>query len=116
MKARENRQVRNREEGHMKGIPLIILAVSLGAVGQIVMKRGMQLYGEVGDGPNHLVYPAWLVPIGSERWAPLYGAWYAVEGTDAEGTELDLDPRDLSLIHISEPTRLDARSRMPSSA
>ena len=34
----------------MKGIPLIILAVSLGAVGQIVMKKGMQLYGEVGAG------------------------------------------------------------------
>ena len=31
---------------------------------------------------------------------------YAINGT----------PADLSLIHISEPTRLDARSRMPSSA
>jgi multidrug transporter EmrE-like cation transporter len=31
----------------MKGIPLILLAVMLGAVGQIVMKRGMQIYGEV---------------------------------------------------------------------
>lgn len=31
----------------MKGIPLIILAVMLGATGQIVMKRGMQIYGEV---------------------------------------------------------------------
>ena len=31
----------------MKGIPLIILAVLLGATGQIVMKRGMQIYGEV---------------------------------------------------------------------
>ena len=31
----------------MKGIPLILLAVALGAVGQIVMKRGMQIYGEV---------------------------------------------------------------------
>jgi len=45
--ARQRRKVENREEEHMKGIPLIILAVSLGAVGQIVMKRGMQLYGEV---------------------------------------------------------------------
>jgi len=52
------------------------------------------LYGELGDGPNHLVYPAWLVPIENTRWAPLYGAWYSVMGTDAEGTELDLDPRD----------------------
>ncbi len=54
----------------------------------------IKLYGELGDGPNHLVYPAWLVPIESDRWAPLYGAWYATEGTEAEGTELDLDPRD----------------------
>ena len=31
----------------MKGIPLILLAVMLGATGQIVMKKGMQIYGEV---------------------------------------------------------------------
>ncbi|MFH1690669.1 MAG: EamA family transporter [Candidatus Eisenbacteria bacterium] len=31
----------------MKGIPLIILAVMLGATGQIVMKKGMQIYGKV---------------------------------------------------------------------
>ena len=49
---------------------------------------------EVGDGPNHLVYPQWLVPIGNDRWAPLYGSWYHVLGTEAEGTELDKDPRD----------------------
>ena len=29
---------------------------------------------------------------------------------------LDMDTHDLSLIHISEPTRLRTRSRMPSSA
>jgi len=34
----------------MKGIPLIILAVMLGATGQIVMKKGMQIYGEVSAG------------------------------------------------------------------
>ena len=35
-----------------------------------------------------------------------------------EGRQIDnmYNIRDLSLIHISEPTRLDARSRMPSSA
>jgi len=49
---------------------------------------------ELGDGPNHLVYPQWLVPIGNQRWAPLYGAWYMVKGTAKEGTELDKDPRD----------------------
>ncbi len=31
----------------MKGIPLILLAVMLGATGQIVMKKGMQSYGAV---------------------------------------------------------------------
>ncbi len=49
---------------------------------------------EVGDGPNHLVYPQWVVPIGNDRWAPLYGSWYATLGTEKEGTELDLDPAD----------------------
>jgi multidrug transporter EmrE-like cation transporter len=34
----------------MKGIPLILVAVLLGAVGQIIMKRGMQIYGEVSAG------------------------------------------------------------------
>lgn len=34
----------------MKGIPLILAAVLLGAVGQIIMKRGMQIYGEVTAG------------------------------------------------------------------
>ena len=39
----------------MKGIPLIITAVLMGAVGQIIMKKGMQIYGEVtagGDRPH----------------------------------------------------------------
>ncbi len=31
----------------MKGIPLILLAVLLGAVGQVIMKMGMKIYGEV---------------------------------------------------------------------
>ncbi|GIV77283.1 MAG: peptide ABC transporter substrate-binding protein [Litorilinea sp.] len=47
---------------------------------------------EVGDGPNFLVFPNWVVPIGNDRWAPLYGAWYSTLGTDKEGTELDKDP------------------------
>ncbi len=47
---------------------------------------------EVGDGPNHLVYPQWLVPIEFTRWAPLEGQWYQQLGTKTAGTELDLDP------------------------
>ena len=34
----------------MKGIPLILLAVLLGAAGQIIMKKGMMLYGVVTAG------------------------------------------------------------------
>ena len=37
------------------------------------------------------------------------------EALEAAQLWVELEP-DLSLIHISEPTRLDARSRMPSSA
>ena len=31
----------------MRGIPLILLAVLLGATGQVIMKMGMKIYGEV---------------------------------------------------------------------
>ncbi len=46
----------------------------------------------VGDGPNCLVYPQWMVPIENTRWAPLEGEWYAVLGTPAANQQLDLDP------------------------
>lgn len=46
----------------------------------------------VGDGPNFLVFPNWVVWVDNNRTAPLYGAWYKVLGTDKEGTELDLEP------------------------
>ncbi|NLK08915.1 MAG: ABC transporter substrate-binding protein [Firmicutes bacterium] len=49
---------------------------------------------EVGDGPNHIVFPQWIVPIDLSRWAPLNGAWYSVQGTAKESLELDKDPRD----------------------
>lgn len=49
---------------------------------------------ELGDGPDHVVFPAWLVPIEHGRWAPLYGRWYSVRGTELENSQLDLDPRD----------------------
>jgi peptide/nickel transport system substrate-binding protein len=47
---------------------------------------------EVGDGPNHLVYPQWLVPIEPERWAPLEGQMYNVRGTPDEKKQLNVDP------------------------
>lgn len=47
---------------------------------------------ELGDGPNHLVFPQWVVPIDLSRWAPLNGAWYSVQGTAKATMELDKDP------------------------
>ncbi|NLK07687.1 MAG: ABC transporter substrate-binding protein [Firmicutes bacterium] len=49
---------------------------------------------ELGDGPNHIVFPQWIVPIDLSRWAPLNGAWYSVQGTAKADMELDKDPRD----------------------
>jgi peptide/nickel transport system substrate-binding protein len=44
---------------------------------------------EVGDGPNHLVYPQWLVPIESERYCPLEGKYYeVVKGNKAEEAKM----------------------------
>jgi peptide/nickel transport system substrate-binding protein len=47
---------------------------------------------EVGDGPNHLVYPQWLVPLEYTRWAPLEGQWYQQIGTPTNKTELNVNP------------------------
>ena len=67
----------------------------------------------VGDGPNHLVYPQWLVPIEQERWAPLTGTFYKLRGTDKVSAELeeiaqpDLDPYERT------PPRTGARGGRP---
>ncbi|HVX47111.1 MAG TPA: ABC transporter substrate-binding protein [Mycobacteriales bacterium] len=47
---------------------------------------------EVGDGPNCLVYPQWLVPLEPTRWAPLQGMYYSQLGTPAAHTEKNVDP------------------------
>jgi peptide/nickel transport system substrate-binding protein len=62
---------------------------------------------EVGDGPNHLVYPSWVVPNEHDRWAPLEGQWYALSGTPLIETELDKEPWDRS------PPRMDAEPGGP---
>lgn len=49
---------------------------------------------EVGDGPNHLVFPQWVVPIDLSRWAPLYGSWYQQVQAGTAGRQADLAPRD----------------------
>jgi len=46
----------------------------------------------LGDGPNCLVYPQWLVPMENTRWAPLQGQMYASIGTKAYRSEKDVDP------------------------
>lgn len=43
----------------------------------------------VGDGPNCLVYPQWLVPIENTRWAPLEGQYYTMIGTAQEKQGID---------------------------
>jgi peptide/nickel transport system substrate-binding protein len=47
---------------------------------------------EVSDGPDHLVYPSWVVPDEPERWAPLCGRTYQVRGTPLENTDCGIDP------------------------
>ncbi len=47
---------------------------------------------EVGDGPDHLLYPSWVVPNETERWAPLAGRRLELLGTEAAGQEKDVDP------------------------
>jgi peptide/nickel transport system substrate-binding protein len=47
---------------------------------------------EVGDGPNCLVYPQWIVPIEYTRWAPLEGQWYQQLGTSTNSKETNVNP------------------------
>ncbi len=49
---------------------------------------------EIGGVPNFILFPQFLVPVDGSRWAPLNGAWYSVQGTAKEGTELDKKARD----------------------
>lgn len=49
---------------------------------------------EVGDGPDHLLYPSWVVPDETERWAPLCGQLRIVKGTELENSEADVNPWD----------------------
>jgi len=49
---------------------------------------------EVGDGPDHLLYPSWVVPNEPDRWAPLCGRKLQFEGTSQENSEADKSPWD----------------------
>ncbi len=47
---------------------------------------------EVGNGPDHLTNPTWLVPIENSRWAPLHGQMYSLRGTPEFGQQKNVDP------------------------
>ncbi len=49
---------------------------------------------EVGDGPDHLLYPSWVVPNEPDRWAPLCGRLLQYSGTPQENSETDKNPWD----------------------
>jgi peptide/nickel transport system substrate-binding protein len=49
---------------------------------------------EVGDGPDHLLYPSWVVPNEQSRWAPLCGEMLALQGTDQDQKDCDKKPWD----------------------
>jgi peptide/nickel transport system substrate-binding protein len=67
----------------------------------------------IGDGPNHLVYPQWLVPIENERWAPLEGNFYALRGTPKVSDDLkELAEKDASPWE-RKPPRLEAEPGGP---
>ena len=60
-----------------------------------MLKEGtfdIQVY-TVNDG-DPLLYPAGVIPIGHEHFAPLYGTWNRLKGTGLLSTELDKKPRD----------------------
>jgi peptide/nickel transport system substrate-binding protein len=47
---------------------------------------------EVGDGPNCLTYANWLVPEDNQRWAPMEGEYYLLQGTVQQGQQAALTP------------------------
>lgn len=46
----------------------------------------------IGDGPDHLLYPSWVVPDEPNRWSPLGGNYYNARGTEKEDSEKDVSP------------------------
>lgn len=47
---------------------------------------------EVGDGPDHLLYPSWVVPNEQSRWAPLCGKMLELQGTPDDQKDCDTSP------------------------
>jgi peptide/nickel transport system substrate-binding protein len=55
-------------------------------------KLGFRTNWEVGDGPDHLLYPSWVVPNETSRWAPITGRVLMDAGTPLATSESDKDP------------------------
>ncbi|HEY9077124.1 MAG TPA: ABC transporter substrate-binding protein [Anaerolineaceae bacterium] len=55
-------------------------------------KLGFRTNWEVGDGPDHMLYPSWVVPNERERWAPLCGNLMRFSGTPTEKLDTDKSP------------------------
>ena len=101
-------------------VPFIWFGTLLQFGGLAIMPFALILLSGAGNAP------AWIGQAGAGLAFLLVGAGLHTTQTAGLALATDLAPRDtrprvvallfLSLIHISEPTRLDARSRMPSSA
>ncbi len=57
-----------------------------------VGKLQLRTNWEVGDGPDHLLYPSWVVPNEQSRWAPLCGEMLALTGTAQDQKDCDKSP------------------------
>ncbi|MFW6271148.1 MAG: ABC transporter substrate-binding protein [Bacillota bacterium] len=85
-----------KEDWEEVGIKIIINTVDGSELSVMQEQAEFDVYGSMGlgDGPNHLVFPQWLVPIDQFRWAPLYGNYYRTKGTSEEELDVDKDPRE----------------------
>ncbi len=79
---------------HAVGLNVQLHTMSSDELGQLWQSGQGDIHTnwEVGDGPNHLVYPSWMVPNEPQRWAPLCGNTLAARGTPWENTESELSP------------------------
>jgi peptide/nickel transport system substrate-binding protein len=79
------------------GIKIVVNQIPGGTAFDTFWKSGkgaVHTNWEVGDGPDHLLYPSWVVPNEWSRWAPLCGTLYQVSGTPQETSEKEKSPWD----------------------
>ena len=92
---------------------------------RLVLLVGMAVLGIAGTAAAQEAVDELALRVGTTVAPPFAmrddgGEWYGIAidlwRALADEMRLEFELVELSLIHISEPTRLDARSRMPSSA